>query len=322
MSRLIAVGSDYEVFVRPIDSDQVVSAIPLINADKERRVQLKTCEIHHDNVLAEVNITPSTTNSSFVRTVEDSLNELSDFLLNTGHTYVVTDSVVMNEKELRHVDACEFGCSEDYDIIRNVSNIAPSAILAGNLRTAGGHIHVSYTFRTRKEYRDTALLLSTLISLGTTIMGDSKERRVLYGKAGSVRLKEYGVEVRSPSNVWLTHKEWIGWIYRAAAVSCKASQTSRVMALLKIHAKAIANAVDACCVEKCTYYFMQLSKHIGLPLPPSSEELKTQRFINSHYGNSITKGFPLMMGDYLVTSPEEVLEDEYSLYGGYGEEAS
>ena len=278
MSKLLAIGSDYEVFVRRIDSDQIVSAIPLIGEGKDRRIQLETCEIHHDNVLAEVNIIPSSSKAEFFSTVKSSLDELASFLNTTGHTYVVTDSVIMSAKELRHVDACEFGCSEDYDIIRGVSNIAPSAILAGNLRTAGGHVHVSYTFKTRNEYRTTALLLSTIISLGTTIMGDSRTRRKLYGRAGSVRLKEYGVEVRTPSNIWLANGEWINWIYSAIQAICRMSASLKLISVVENLLEHIKEAIDTCDVATCRGIFKRLEGISGITAPISAESIKDVAF--------------------------------------------
>jgi len=289
VKNLIAVGTDYELFVRKLSNDVIVSAIPLVETNKEGRISLRTCDIHHDNVLVEVNTVPATSPGDFYNSIKNSLDDLGEFLHKTGHTYVIKDSYFMPEEQLRHVDALEFGCVEDTNVITQTNNKAPSAWIAKNQRTAGGHVHVSYTFKNRKEYVGMAILLSTALSLGTTIMGDSKERRNIYGKAHSVRFKEYGVEVRSPSNIWLSNDSWISWVWSTCA---RVTQTSpgamaATVTLCLKHKSTIAEAINTGDREGCGALLHNIFKVLKIFPPDSAYKIKE---------NSFEYGFALKCG--------------------------
>jgi hypothetical protein len=57
-------------------------------------------------------------------------------------------------------------------------------------------------------------------------MDDGEERKKLYGKAGAMRIKPYGVEYRTPSNWWTFTDERCMWVWDA---------TERALNNLKIH---------------------------------------------------------------------------------------
>lgn len=327
---LLAVGSDYEVFVREIDSGKIVSAIPLIGKGKDECLHLDTCNIHYDNILAEVNVRPATNPEEFVDIITDSLKELGEFLERTGHTYVVRDNAYVAEQELRHFMACEFGCDPDYDVFSREGRTPPSAHEVGNFRSAGGHVHVSYTFESEEEYYSIAKVLSVALSLGTTLMGDSKERRKLYGQAGRVRFKKYGVEVRSPSNIWLKYSEWIEWIFHTCG---SLVHNSHIRALM-LHsldkrggASEVMDAINCCDTQKVKDLYSSLCGRLGMV--PSEELLQRRKFednfsskkvLSREFFEKFITGTPIITGtptpstnpfhEMLLDYADDVEEDE------------
>ena len=51
------------------------------------------------------------------------------------------------------------------------------------------------------------------IGVPSVLIDSDKARRRLYGKAGSMRHKPYGVEYRTLSNFWLNSDELTSWVY-------------------------------------------------------------------------------------------------------------
>jgi len=96
-------------------------------------------------------------------------------------------------------------------------------------RTGAGHLHIGWT-----EGQDIALdqhkqiceHLIRNLDLYTTpflMLEEDVLRRKLYGKAGSYRPKSYGVEYRTPSNVWLTSEKNMRLMWasvRKAIIAC------------------------------------------------------------------------------------------------------
>jgi nucleoside-diphosphate-sugar epimerase len=51
----------------------------------------------------------------------------------------------------------------------------------------------------------------------SVLMDEGELRKQLYGKAGALRYKEYGVEYRTLSNFWIFKEELIRWVWRNTA---------------------------------------------------------------------------------------------------------
>jgi hypothetical protein len=56
-------------------------------------------------------------------------------------------------------------------------------------------------------------MLDYVIGLPSILIDTDSQRRKLYGKAGSMRHKDYGVEYRTVSNFWLGSQELMSWVY-------------------------------------------------------------------------------------------------------------
>jgi hypothetical protein len=121
-------------------------------------------------------------------------------------------SANFDEDQLLDEEAQQFGCEPDYDAWEVMMNEPPSPE-DPTFRSCGAHIHVGceegdenaflLEFEGKLRVVRTMDLFHGVIS---TILDNSEpavKRRKLYGKAGSHRPKEYGVEYRVLSNYWL-----------------------------------------------------------------------------------------------------------------------
>lgn len=110
-------------------------------------------------------------------------------------------------------EARELGCNPDFNAYTGKENEAPDGG-AVNFRTAAGHIHIGWGEGIPVEHPDHFEICRTFVKyldctvgLYMCLIDPEPRRRVLYGKAGAFRPKSYGVEYRTPSNVWLTSKQ-------------------------------------------------------------------------------------------------------------------
>ena len=79
-------------------------------------------------------------------------------------------------------------------------------------RTGGGHIHFSIDGLLEDFGMIQSLVMVCDATLGIADVlldhGDlSKQRRLMYGQPGKFRIQPWGVEYRTPSNVWVVHPE-------------------------------------------------------------------------------------------------------------------
>jgi hypothetical protein len=158
---------------------------------------------------AEFNIDPVDNYSDWQDNIKTVRNELQKMLPN-GYKLVCTPTGVFTseawDKAPDH--AKQLGCSPDYDAWRLSVNPAPKA--QDLVRYAGGHIHAGWTtdadFTDKKYYRSCVDLVRQLdwyLGAWSTTVDRDSGRRSMYGKAGSMRFKPYGVEYRTLSNFWL-----------------------------------------------------------------------------------------------------------------------
>jgi hypothetical protein len=209
------VGGDPEVFL--IDgSGKIVSAIERIPGTKHAPHKTRHGAIHHDNVLAEINFKPARTASEFIKNVRGVLVDLQEYLDKVGCGISIISSYVMPDEEVAHPLAQQFGCEGDFDAWGLDEVVAPDAGVVGNLRTAGGHIHIGYDVSVYGPDK-IARACDVQIGLATVLLDNDTQRRQMYGAAGRYRPKPYGSEYRVPSNFWLKSDEHMTWVFESAA---------------------------------------------------------------------------------------------------------
>jgi len=134
------------------------------------------------------------------------------------------DNVMAEPKFLRSKQAQMFGCDPDFNIYTGKENIIDSStLIKNNHRTAGGHIHIGLENPEQHPNIRRTLVQACDVFIGMPLaIVENTGRKAFYGRAGSYRNKEYGIEYRTPSNIWLTNEEFMLWIYDqvVAVVQC------------------------------------------------------------------------------------------------------
>lgn len=213
LTRKITVGADPEVFVCDISGPK--SAIGLLGGTKEAPRPVDFGAVQEDNVLAEFNIEPASTEEEFLHNL-NVVHTTLRLLLPDG---LYTAAISSHEYDMEYLQslgrqAMEFGCDPDFNAYTCQANEAPSS--RSTLRTAGGHIHVGYNDPNPFDSYDIARAMDLYLGVPSVLMDEDVRRRSMYGKSGACRIKPYGVEYRVLSNFWLRDDNHMAWAYRQA----------------------------------------------------------------------------------------------------------
>jgi hypothetical protein len=121
------------------------------------------------------------------------------------------------ENPLAHV----FGCDPDYNVWTMKPNprpFNPNPLF----RTAGGHLHFGVKCTNAQAVRFVRGL-DLYLGVWSVIKDEDKDRRSLYGKAGAMRRKPYGVEYRVLSNFWVDSLTYIRTIWEYSGHAWRAA---------------------------------------------------------------------------------------------------
>lgn len=222
MSRIFkyTVGTDPEVFVVNINTNEVISAIGLIPGTKEEPYPIsdKGHAIQTDNVMAEFCVPPAQGAEELYLNIKFCLDHLDAMLPNNIKTKILA-SAHLDEKYLDNEQAQLFGCDADYNAYSLSQN--PSIDSNTNLRTAGGHIHIGYNDPDFDVNIRLIQALDLYLGLPSLVLDTDVDRRKMYGKAGAFRIKEYGVEYRTLSNFWIKDEKTVRWAFNGVERAIK-----------------------------------------------------------------------------------------------------
>ncbi len=212
--KLITVGSDPEFFL--VGEDGVTVSQGVVPGTKERPKKLKHGAVHRDNVLCELNPMPATNADDFVGNLNLLREEVSrKFLYPKGLSLLAKTSHAFAEEQLLHHEAYTFGCSQDESMWGRMQTRAEPSN-SGLLRGAGGHVHIGIDGLDERYLPPLLSSLDMYISVPLVLRDPDKYRREFYGKSGCFRRKPYGIEYRTPSNVWCTSDNLGRWVFRQA----------------------------------------------------------------------------------------------------------
>lgn len=211
--KVLSVGSDPEFFIQD-RTGKVVPSRGIIPGNKKKPRPLVWGAVHRDNVACELNPIPASSETEFSSNFLNLKNEVEDKLLrNKCMSLVVKTSHEFSHEQLNYREAQEFGCDGDFTIWEHIQPPVmrdPYSLV----RSAGGHIHIAIDGLNRANLATVISRLDLLISVPLVLLDSDKLRRQSYGKAGCYRPKPYGIEYRTPSNVWCGSDELRRWVYR------------------------------------------------------------------------------------------------------------
>lgn len=162
----------------------------------------------HDGVQVEFNPYPQKSYSDLVAVlsymIEMAMSEITQRVGEADIVFTAVQEVPIDIiKEAGEADrsALEFGCSPDINVwnARDTSFRGDASELP--LRFGGGHLHLTVPGNRSRKMEFVRALERTV---GLVINSNSPEqeaaRRQWYGKAGACRIKDYGIEWRTPSS--------------------------------------------------------------------------------------------------------------------------
>lgn len=246
MSKIL-LGCDPEVFVR--QNGIFKSAHGLIMGDKKNPQKVPKGAVQVDGMALEFNIDPAASEGEFCINVQEVLNHMKRMV---PEYEVVATPVAHFEKaylDAQPQEAKELGCEPDYNAWTQDANTRPDALRP--MRTASGHVHIGWDQDQdindplhRNRCHMVAKNLDFFLGLASLEYDKDTERREMYGKAGAIRYKSYGVEYRTLSNAWLKSETLIRWVYRATLAGVEAAMNGNNLTDKYGDIQAIINTSD------------------------------------------------------------------------------
>lgn len=226
----LSIGADPEFFLVDSKTKKAVAPHEYIGGTKHAPEPVDGGAIQVDGLAVEFNIDPAATVTSFQRNIKMVLDELRRRI--PKHLdFVFSPTMWFDEDYLAKLPAevLELGCDPDFDAYNNgAPNPRPKPVVKDGkvLRTAAGHIHLGWPGDkdiNSEEHRWDCILLAKRMDM---IFGEiTKEydkdtlRASMYGKPGAYRPKRYGMEYRTPSNLWVLNSSMQHNIYNMARYS-------------------------------------------------------------------------------------------------------
>jgi hypothetical protein len=220
----ILVGCDPEVFVK--QGGLFKSAHGLIKGDKKDPQKIPYGAVQVDGMALEFNINPAATEDEFVLNVTQVFTALKAMV--PEYEVVATPVADFDPAYMKAQpeEALELGCDPDYNGWTGQANPRPDGDRP--FRTASGHVHIGWTDNqsTEGKHRVQALMaarqMDFFLGLPSLFYDTDVKRRELYGKAGALRVKTYGMEYRTLSNAWLNSESLMRWVFASAKAGMEA----------------------------------------------------------------------------------------------------
>jgi hypothetical protein len=255
-----SIGTDTEIFAQNREG-KFISLCGKVGGTKQEPAQIqgwsKGFSLQEDNVSLEFNIPPSKELFEW----ESSLAIITDYVnrevfLPMGLTASKKASAEFSFDQLQHPQALIFGCEPDFNAWTGEVNESPFCTNP-QLRTAGGHIHVG----TGRNMVEAIQLMDLFLGVPSVILDDNPSsitRKNLYGKAGAMRPKSYGLEYRVMSNYWIWSPELIRWVFIAT--------TSAMHSTVRLKKK-LSSDIQKCINGNDRKLALELIDMYTLPMP-------------------------------------------------------
>lgn len=225
----VKFGSDAEVFLTT-KNGVPFPACGIIGGTKEKPLILSSdgCAVQEDNVMLEFNVPVSSTSTEWVRNLGKAM-DLAFARIPPTMMPVIRGSLHFDPVLLENPQAQTFGCEPDFNAWTGHQNPRPIPT-DPTLRTAAAHVHISWDKPESMEQRMRLIQMADVFVVLPSIgEGTDKERRVLYGKAGAFRPKDYGVEHRVLDNYWLVDRQYQEMVYHRYITAIGAANSDYIL---------------------------------------------------------------------------------------------
>lgn len=261
MHKTISIGNDAEFIL--IKGKTPISSIGLIGGTKDNPLPVNLGALQEDNVLAEINIKPAFSAQEWEHHIKEVVKQL-EYKLPKGVKISKLASAIFPDKALEHPKALRFGCDPDYNAWTGSENPCP-CLPKGmeRLRSAGGHVHVGIKGLSRDAKMALIRTMDALIGIQTVLLDKDKRRKNLYGKAGAMRLKPYGVEWRTPSNFWIFDEYTRCWMFNSAIFCASSFTDQKIKQVIQQDVVDIINENDQ---KAARIYTKLIGRRTGMPV--------------------------------------------------------
>lgn len=207
------LGCDPECFL--FLDGQPISAHDFLPGSKKEPYRVSNGYVQPDGLAAEFNIDPVDNPQDWLSNIDNVFYDMKTIIKRKNRDVVVKFTPYV-EFDKEYFDSlpkeCKvLGCDPDFNY-QGKMNPAPE-IRDIPVRTAAGHIHIGWTEEQDPQdsgHFEDCRFMSEYFHKRDVFSSTSKEERErinYYGMLGSFRPKSYGVELRSPSNLWLKTNE-------------------------------------------------------------------------------------------------------------------
>lgn len=202
---------------------ELKSAISIL-PKKENAVTRDGHNYYFDNVLAEIAVKLANNKEEALRNVRSALHGLAQVI--QPAKFIIKASSNYPKRELNCLDAKIAGCNPEWNVYSLQQVFPPNEdvdLLDGYyqfktpFRSAGGHIHIgSDRLQDPMEAFSVIRMMDLFLGIPSLFLDTdetSKDRRKIYGHAGSHRIPDYGLEYRALGNFWLSSPEHVALMY-------------------------------------------------------------------------------------------------------------
>lgn len=273
---MFTIGTDPEFILT--DKNKFVSAISKFPSPSQPITKNKN-KFYYDNVMVEIQIKEAKDKKEFITNIGSAIYDLSKLAFPLEIS--PNSSCVFDEDQLKHPDARVIGCNAEYCAYELRILSQPHNIIKNTgFRSAGGHIHLGSKSLCENGYDIIHVTRSLDLFLGIPSLfldktTGNKDRRKIYGKAGSHRITDYGLEYRPLSNFWLFSPELCGFVYEICDFVLEFVKTKKYLELWKVDQKILEKSDDPSKAYFCTAYNIEDFRSCI----DASDKLKAKHFL-------------------------------------------